>query len=143
MEMRKLILGAMVASALVATSASKPVHSAEIYVEIAPPAARYEAIPSARPGYVWAPGYWAYQGRNHVGVRGHWVRERPGYAYYAPEWKYSDGRWRFHDERWDRGERHAFRDRDHDGVPNRVDRDRDGDGVPNRYDRAPDNPYRR
>ena len=36
----------------------------------------------------------------------------------------------------------GFRDRDRDGVANRVDRDRDGDGVRNRYDRRPDNPRR-
>jgi hypothetical protein len=32
------------------------------------------------------------------------------------------------------------RDRDRDGVPDRV--DRDGDGVPNRQDRRPDDPRR-
>nr|AHZ45696.1 hypothetical protein [uncultured bacterium] len=37
---------------------------------------------------------------------------------------------------------YGYRDRDRDGVPNRVDRDRDGDGVANRYDRRPDNPRR-
>ena len=36
----------------------------------------------------------------------------------------------------------GYRDRDRDGVANRVDRDRDGDGVPNRHDRRPDNPRR-
>ena len=30
-----------------------------------------------------------------------------------------------------------YRDRDHDGVPNRYDRDRDGDGVRNDRDRTP------
>lgn len=35
------------------------------------------------------------------------------------------------------------RDRDRDGVPNRVDRDRDGDGVRNRQDRRPNDPGRR
>ncbi len=35
-----------------------------------------------------------------------------------------------------------YGDRDHDGIPNRVDRDRDGDGVPNRYDRRPGDPRR-
>jgi hypothetical protein len=35
------------------------------------------------------------------------------------------------------------RDRDGDGVPNRVDRDRDGDGVRNRQDARPNNPWRR
>lgn len=36
----------------------------------------------------------------------------------------------------------GYRDRDgyRDGA--RYNRDRDGDGVPNRVDRAPDNPYR-
>jgi hypothetical protein len=37
---------------------------------------------------------------------------------------------------WRRG------DRDHDGVPNRMDRDKDGDGVPNRLDNRPNNPNR-
>lgn len=36
----------------------------------------------------------------------------------------------------------AYHDRDHDGIPDRVDRDRDGDGVPNWNDRRPDNPRR-
>jgi hypothetical protein len=38
-------------------------------------------------------------------------------------------------------QRHG-RDRDRDGIPDRMDRDRDGDGVPNRVDRRPDNPRR-
>lgn len=38
--------------------------------------------------------------------------------------------------------RSGYRDRDRDGVPNRVDRDRDGDGVPNRYDRRPNDGWR-
>jgi hypothetical protein len=36
----------------------------------------------------------------------------------------------------------GYRDRDHDGVPNRMDRDRDGDGVRDRNDSAPNNPNR-
>lgn len=36
-----------------------------------------------------------------------------------------------------------YRDRDRDGVPNRMDYDRDGDGVPNNYDSRPANPRRR
>lgn len=41
-----------------------------------------------------------------------------------------------------RNEARGNRDRDRDGIPNRVDRDRDGDGVPNRYDNRPNNPNR-
>jgi Ni/Co efflux regulator RcnB len=33
-----------------------------------------------------------------------------------------------------------YRDRDHDGVPNRYDRDRDNDGIPNYRDVNPNNP---
>lgn len=36
----------------------------------------------------------------------------------------------------------AHRDRDRDGVPNRMDRDRDGDGIRNREDARPNNPGR-
>jgi hypothetical protein len=36
----------------------------------------------------------------------------------------------------------GMRDRDGDGIPNRVDNDRDGDGVPNRFDSRPNNPRR-
>ena len=34
------------------------------------------------------------------------------------------------------------KDRDRDGVPDRVDRDRDGDGVRNRQDRRPNDSRR-
>lgn len=37
---------------------------------------------------------------------------------------------------------HRDRDRDRDGVPNRMDRDRDGDGIRNRDDSRPNNPNR-
>jgi hypothetical protein len=59
----------------------------------------------------------------------------PPRVYYAPP----PPRWHgYDDRRYHRG----WRDRDHDGIPNRYDRDRDGDGVPNYYDRRPNNPYR-
>jgi hypothetical protein len=36
----------------------------------------------------------------------------------------------------------GMRDRDGDGIPNRMDRDRDGDGVRNRLDDRSNNPRR-
>jgi hypothetical protein len=44
--------------------------------------------------------------------------------------------------RGERGSHYGRRDRDRDGIPDRVDRDRDGDGVPNRADRRPYDPRR-
>jgi len=48
-------------------------------VEVVPPPARVEVVPAPRPGYVWAPGYWAWEGGRHVWRGGHWVVVRPGY----------------------------------------------------------------
>ena len=145
--MRKLVMSAMVASALMVGATAKPVFAdTEVYLNFAPPAVRYEATPIPRPGHVWAPGYWDYRGNKHVWRKGHWVPARSGYVYYAPTWHQTDGgRWYLQREHWVershvvRGP-NAYGDRDRDGVPNQRDRDRDGDGVPNRYDNAPDNP---
>ena len=54
----------------------------------------------------------------------------PGYGYYGgyPGYAYPTVR--------------GQRDRDGDGIPNRLDVDRDGDGVPNELDRRPNNPRR-
>jgi len=110
--------------------------SVNIVIGNAPPPTRYEVVPAPRRGYVWAPGYWNWNGRRHVWISGHWERVRSGHYYQHPEWRHGNDGWHLNRGGWQRG------DRDHDGVPNRVDRDRDGDGVPNRYDRNPNNPRR-
>jgi len=119
------------------------------FLDLAPPAPRYEVVPAPRAGFVWAPGYWAWRDGRHVWVGGHWIRERRGMYWHPDRWEQSEGRWAFKRGAWDRErfaenryEHRPFGDRDRDGIPNRYDRDRDGDGVPNRFDRAPDNPHR-
>ena len=47
-----------------------------------------------------------------------------------------------HDPHRHDGAYRGERDRDRDGIPNRVDRDRDGDGVRNRQDARPNDPRR-
>ncbi len=142
---RKLLLAALVASTLGAIPLQSSA-AVEVYVDSAPPPPRHELIPAPRHGWVWAPGYWDWRHGRYTWVGGHWVRERHGMYWHPDRWEQRDGRWVMHRGGWHRdrweGERYAYRDRDHDGVPNRYDRDRDGDGVPNRYDRAPNNPYR-
>lgn len=129
-------------------------------INLAPPAPRYERIPRARPGYVWVPGYWNVRSDRHIWERGTWLRERQGYVYAGPRWVERNGRWSLEQGSWeqtrdrdrdgvpDRLERRdldrdgvpdaADRDRDNDGVRNRRDGDRDGDGVRNENDRYPD-----
>jgi len=144
---RKLLLGALVVSsiAMVPLTASAAV---SVYLDVAPPAPRYEVVPPERAGYVWQPGYWDWRGDRHYWRKGYWVRERPGYYWHPSRWEHNDGRWVMRQGGWHR-ERYAYYeprrgngDRDRDGVPNRYDRDRDNDGVPNRADARPDNPYR-
>jgi len=136
--MRKTIIAMLFASsAVIALPAA-----AEIYVNIAPPAPRYEVVPAPRAGYVWVPGYWDWRGQRYVWVRGRWEREHHGMYWHPNRWVEREGRYVFERGRWDRERFAENRDRDRDGIPNRFDRDRDGDGVPNRYDRAPDNPHR-
>ena len=91
-----------------------------VYLNIAPPVIRYEAVPAPRSGYVWSNGYWQYNGSQHVWVDGDWQSARPGYTYSQPQWVENNGRYAYQPSRWDR----------------------DGDGVPNRVDAAPNNPYR-
>jgi len=97
--------------------------SAVTVITVAPPAVRHEMVPPDRPGYTWAPGYWDYRGHRHMWVSGHWMRDRRGYAYHAPEWVEHNGRWTLQRGAWSR-------------------HDKDGDGVPNRADNHPNNPNR-
>src|SRR5258708_31077775 len=66
---KAILLGlCMAASAVtVPTIASAGV---AIDIDIAPPPLRIETVPPPRGGYVWAPGYWEYQGREHVWIAG-------------------------------------------------------------------------
>ena len=106
-------------------------------IRVAPPRDRYERMPRARPGYVWSAGHWAWRGNRHEWVRGTWLRARPGYAYMSPSWSQRDGQWYLEEARWERERR--GRDRDRNGVPDRIERDRDRDGVADAYDRDRDN----
>ena len=132
---RTLLVAASVGFVPAATAAPLSVDN-----RVGPPAPRYEAVPAARRGYVWTPGYWDQRGNRYGWVGGNWVRERSGYAYTQPTWVSDGGRYHLYRDASARSG-----DRDHDGIPNRYDRDRDGDGdgVRNRYDRRPDNPNRR
>jgi WXXGXW repeat (2 copies) len=119
MLIKKVLLATLIATGAIGTMAIAPAATAAVvYIQTAPPAPRYEEVPTLRRGYVWVPGYWNWNGRRHVWVRGYSVRERHGYAYRPHAWVEDNGRWRMQRGGWDR----------------------DGDGVPNNRDRAPDNP---
>ncbi len=138
--LKPTLIAAALATSLSALAPTAAVAQSGYTVRIAPPEPRVQVEPAPRRGYVWVPGYWNWnpERARHRWVEGTWVRERPGYYYNQPQWVERDGRWVLNRGAWQRG----MRDRDRDGVPNRMDRDRDGDGVPNRRDDAPNNPRR-
>jgi hypothetical protein len=124
--MKRILCAA--AAALISTAAFVPAQAfakgdSVIVVRTAPPAPRHEAVPHARRGYEWAPGYWNWNGHRYTWVKGHWERARKGYAFHRPEWRQGDNGWELDRGGWRRG-------------------DRDGDGVPNRFDNRPNNPNR-
>ena len=101
MNARKTLLALCIASGSIATLA--PVGaSAEIYVRVGPPPLRQEVVPTLRPGWVWAPGYWNWNGRRYVWVRGHSVHGRRGHHWVPDRWAEDHGRWRRERGRWDR-----------------------------------------
>ena len=76
---------------------------ARVYVAVAPPPPVYEArVVAPGPGYVWVPGYYAWNGRGYVWSRGRW--ERPPHAraeWVPPRWQHDrrgyyvvEGHWR-------------------------------------------------
>jgi WXXGXW repeat (2 copies) len=99
MRMQILASGLLLAIA----AATAPVSSqAAVIVGVAPPAARVEVVPVGRPGYVWAPGYWHWNGYRHVWVGGYWLRERPGWHWVAPRWAAYGPRWHYYGGYWAR-----------------------------------------
>lgn len=115
--------------------------AAPIYVQVAPPPPRVEPVPVIRPGQVWIPGHWRWDGRQHAWIAGQYSARRSGYVYAPATWVQVGGRWEYRTGNWVRPG-NSCRDSDGDGVCDRFDRDRDGDGVRNSQDNRPGNPNR-
>jgi hypothetical protein len=93
------VLGIASAGAIYAPTAAAGV-SVAVGINVAPPAPQYEVVPPPRAGFVWAPGYWRWDGGRHVWVNGYWVPARPGYVYHQARWEHAHDGWRLHDGYW-------------------------------------------
>jgi hypothetical protein len=71
-----------------------------VNIAVAPPPPRIMVIPDPRPGYAWAPGYWAWDGSRHDWVDGRWIREEPGRHWVPDRWEKRRGRWHFKEGHW-------------------------------------------
>jgi WXXGXW repeat (2 copies) len=105
MQTPKQVVVAMCAAAIVGISVSMTAGAeVGIYLNIGPPPVRYEAVPAARAGYQWSPGYWNAKHNQHVWQAGHWERNRAGYRYAEPTWTQHDNRWQLERGHWNKGE---------------------------------------
>lgn len=81
---RNLLLSVLV----VASSAAVPaLAQISVNISIAPPALQYEPMPAMAPGYVWAPGYWAWHGDRYIWIRGRTMVQRAGYRWEPDRWE--------------------------------------------------------
>lgn len=166
MNRKHLVAAALAAGSLVGIAHAAPAvvagttpyappaySTAPVYVQPAPPAPIYEAVPAARQGYIWTPGHYVWDNGRYVWQAGQWLETRPGYAWQAARWEQRpDGSWYLASGHWVRTDNVTYDDRrglrgpngdlDGDGIRNADDRDRDGDGVANRNDDFPNNPNR-
>lgn len=98
MNARKTLLALCIATGSLGTVPAL----ADIYVRIAPPAPRYEVVPTVRPGWVWQPGYWNWNGHRYIWVKGHRAHVRRGAHWVPHNWHDEGGRWRMEGGHWDR-----------------------------------------
>jgi hypothetical protein len=74
----------------------------DVEVDVAPPPPRAVEVPPPRVGFVWAPGYWNWNGHEHVWAEGRWMPERAGYHWSPDRWEQHNGRWRLAKGHWER-----------------------------------------
>jgi len=96
-----LIVSALAAVALAAPGGAQA--RTDFSITVGPPAPIYEPVPPPRPGWVWAPGYWDWNGHRHVWHRGYWQHERYGYRWEPHHWAQHGDHWTLEHGRWSRG----------------------------------------
>lgn len=73
-------------------------------INVMPPTQTYEVDPGERPGYVFAPGYWRWDGKRHVWVPGRWLAAREGYEWIPDQWQQRGEKWHFAAGHWELAE---------------------------------------
>lgn len=105
MTTRRKVLGLALplAAAAVCAVNALPAHAGLIDIEIEPPhrPPPHERVPPPRHGFVWAPGYWRWEGHRHVWEPGHWERERHGHHWVPARWVQVGRHYRFEEGHWD------------------------------------------
>ena len=103
MRLPIVLLVSIIGASLAGCVAPAPRRHAVVEVSVRPPAPRVVVVPAARRGYVWAPGYWRWNGRTHIWVDGRWLREHRGEHWVPAHWEEGRaGNWHFEAGHWER-----------------------------------------
>lgn len=77
-----------VALLLAASAGAAPAYAQiSVNISLAPPAPQHEIVPVMPSGYVWAPGYWGWNGERHVWIRGRSIVQREGHRWEPDRWE--------------------------------------------------------
>jgi hypothetical protein len=71
-------------------------------IHVGPPQPMYEPIPMMAPGYVWAPGYWAWNNDRHIWMHGRAIVQRTGYRWEPDRWEQRGNGYYRHPGNWAR-----------------------------------------
>jgi hypothetical protein len=96
--MQRLLAVAVIAAAAQASAIAQ----VSFNILIGPPAPLFEQVPVMSPGYVWAPGYWAWHGDRHIWIHGSTMVQRIGYRWEPDVWEQRNTGYYRHPGRWER-----------------------------------------
>ena len=95
------LLTALNLSAIATVALTAPCVGAEMTSDVAPPPAHVERF-VPRDGYVWAPGYWEWNGRSYHWVSGTYLTERRAAHWVADRWEQVGPHWQRVAGHWER-----------------------------------------
>jgi hypothetical protein len=82
-------------------SASAVAAGAGMESDVAPPAPREERAPAPRDGYIWAPGYWDWNGHAYSWVSGRYLYEHRGAHWVPDRWEQAGSHWQHVSGHWE------------------------------------------
>lgn len=107
---RSSVFGAAMVVACLVLAAAPPALAQvnlDIVIGVPPPPVVVEPVPPPRVGFLWAPGYWMWDGHRHAWRGGHWEPQREGEFYAGAQWVETPGGWRFVPAHWDQVDSHS------------------------------------
>lgn len=106
MSRHAMLVGAALVASLSCLQPATAQVNLGIVIGVPPPPVIVEPAPPPRVGFLWAPGYWFWNGGRHVWYPGHWEAERTGEFFEGAQWLETPGGWRFVPSHWEHRHHH-------------------------------------